>query len=92
MNGKWNRNTVLANYTIVNLAFKDWESAHNSCRQYEVKMSRIRNGHTRLTHGYLMTRNNQQPTFSNQILTIKHCLVECLQWRETRKNTISRVI
>ena len=61
MNGKWNRNTVLANYTIVNLAFKEWESAHNSCRQYAVKFSRLNNGHFRMTHGHLMSINDQQP-------------------------------
>ena len=33
---------------------EEWESAHNSSRQYEVKLSRLRIGHTRLTHGHLM--------------------------------------
>ena len=28
---------------------EEWETAHNSNRQYEVKLSRIRIGHTRLT-------------------------------------------
>ena len=53
------------------------ESAHNNCRQYEVKLNRIRIGQTRLTHGHLMSRNNQQPTCGNvacgnQRLIIKH--------------------
>ena len=35
--------------------------------------------HTRMTHGHLMSRNDQQPIFRNvtcrnQRLTIKHCL------------------
>ena len=42
-----------------------------------------------LTHGHLMTRNCQQPTCEsaicgNQSLTIKHCLQECPQWRDSR--------
>ena len=41
---------------------KEWESPHNSCRQYEVKLSRIPIGHIRLTHGHLMSRNEQPPT------------------------------
>ena len=48
--------------------------AHNNCRQYENKLSRIRTGHTRLTFGHLMLRNNQQPTCGKQSLTIKNCL------------------
>ena len=68
----------------------EWESAHNSSRQYDVKLSRLRIGHTRLTHGYLMTRNNQQPkcgnaACGNQTLTIKHCLQECPKWGDERR-------
>ena len=64
---------------------EEWESAHNSCRQYEVKLSRIPIGHTRLTHGHLMLRNNLQPTCGNQSLRIKHCLQDCLQWTDSKK-------
>ena len=51
---------------------EEWESAHNRCRQYEVKLV----GHTRLTHGHLMSKNNHQPICSNttcgkQTLTMK---------------------
>ena len=47
------------------------------CRQYEIKLSRLRIGHTRLTHGYLIIRNDQQATClnvacKNQTLTIKY--------------------
>ena len=47
-------------------------------------------GHTRLTHGYLMTRNDQQPTCTNvssrnQTLIIKYYLMECLQWSDPIK-------
>ena len=41
------------------------KSAYNCCRQYEVKLSRIRIGHTRLTHRYLMSRNEPPPTCRN---------------------------
>ena len=54
------------------------------------KLSRIWNGHTRLTHGHLMTRNEQPPTcrnaaYGDQRLTIKHCLQDCPQWKDSRK-------
>ena len=71
---------------------EEWESAHNRNRQYEVKLSRIRIGHTRLTHGHLMTRNSQQPTCGsaacgNQSLTIKHCP----NGGTVEQNTVSKV-
>ena len=31
-----------------------------SCRHYKIELNRIRIGHTRLTYGHLMSRNNQQ--------------------------------
>ena len=69
---------------------KERESVHNSCRQYEVKLSRIRIRHTRLIHGHYMSKNNQQSTFGNaawgnQRLTIKHCLKDYPQWKDSRK-------
>ena len=36
---------------------EEWKSAHNNCRQKEVKLSRLNIGYTRLTHGLLMSRN-----------------------------------
>ena len=68
-----------------------WESAHNRCRQYEVRLSRFCIGHIRLNHWYLMSRNDQQPTctnatYRNQRLIIKYCFQKCPQWRDNRKN------
>ena len=66
------------------------KSAYNCCRQYEVKLRMIRIGYSRLTHWHLMSRNEQLPTCRNaacrnQILTIKHCLQDCPQWRDSSK-------
>ena len=36
--------------TLQVVVLKEWESAHNSCRYYEVKLSRICIGLTRLAH------------------------------------------
>ena len=43
----------------------EWESAYNSCRQYEAKLRRI--GHTRQIHGYLMSKNEPPPTCRNAV-------------------------
>ena len=57
---EWENSTSKLHY--IKPRIEEWESAHNSNRKYEVKLSRIHIGHTRLTHGHLMTRNSQKPT------------------------------
>ena len=42
---KWKNNTSKLHYIKPHI--KEWESAHNNCLQYEVKLSMIRIGHTR---------------------------------------------
>ena len=69
--GKVIGKTILARYTTLNHASKWGESSHISCKHYEVKLSMICIGHTRLTHWHLMSKNNQQPTCRNQRITIK---------------------
>ena len=39
---------------------EEWKSAYNSCRQYEVKLSKIWIGNSQLTHGHLMSEMNHQ--------------------------------
>ena len=64
---EWENSTSKLHY--IKPCIEDWESAHNSCRQYKFKPSRIHIALTRLTHGHLMSRNNQQPTFGNAAYT-----------------------
>ena len=52
---EWENSTSKLHYIKPHI--KEWESAYNSCRQYEVKLSRIRIGHSRLTHGHVLSRN-----------------------------------
>ena len=61
---EWENNTRKLHYIKPHI--EEWESAHNSCRQYEVKLNRLHIGHTtRLTNGHLMLRNDQQQTCRN---------------------------
>lgn len=55
-----------------------WKSSLRDKRREEVILTRLRIGHTRLTHGYLMTRD--PPTdcqTCGSALTVKHVLTEC---------------
>ena len=91
---EWENNNNKLHYIKPHI--KEWKSAHNSCRQYEVKLSRICIGHTRLTHGLLMSRNKQQlacgnTASGNQRLTTKHCLKDCSNGGTAERNTIFKV-
>jgi ribonuclease HI len=62
-----------------------WQSIQKS-RKEEIIINRIRIGHTRLIHGYLMD-NGEPPNCPScgVALTVKHVLTECLQFRELRE-------
>ena len=51
---------LMLNYVVLNIhepCIEEWESAHNSYRQHEVKLS-PQIGYTRLTRGLLMSKND----------------------------------
>ena len=55
-----------------------WSSCSQRCRRLEVSLSRLRIGHTRLTHGHLMAREAPPVCDRCQVrLSISHILVEC---------------
>ena len=54
-------------------------------RREEVVLSRLRIGHTYITHGYLLRRDD--PPFChacNQPFTVRHFLIECSDFKQTR--------
>ena len=55
-------------------------------RSHEVTLCRLRNGHTRLTHGYLMS--NQPPPecdVCHTRVTVKHIFIDCSKYAHTRQ-------
>ena len=66
----------------------------NTGRKDQVVLNRIRIGHTRLTHGFLMEQKNApQPRChfcgTNEILTIQHVLIKCPSFSAIRSNYFS---
>ena len=61
-----------------------WQSSCHRSRHQEVALSRLRIGHTRLTHGYLMAR--EAPQFCSRCrvrLSAPHVLVDCPRYHTT---------
>ena len=56
-----------------------WTLPSDCSRQYQVKLSRLRLGHTKLTHGHLMERSH--PSICNfcrtEHVTVQHLLMDC---------------
>ena len=54
-------------------------------RKEDVVLTRLRIGHTRLTHSYLLQREEQPVCIGcNEPLTVKHILVDCVDFLQTR--------
>ena len=63
-----------------------WPSSEDSNRRFSVWITRLRLGHTRLTHRYLMER--EDPPTCDECwlpLTVHHIMVECDLLRPQRK-------
>ena len=61
-------------------------SAIRNLRREEVVITRLRIGHTRITHSYLL--NHEEQPFCivcNQPFTVKHILIDCIDFLQTRK-------
>ena len=54
-------------------------------RKEDVVLTRLRIGHTRLTHSYLLQREEQPVCIGcNEPLTVKHIVVDCVDFLQTR--------
>ena len=63
-----------------------WSTSLNKSKRYEVVLTKLRIGHSLLTHGYLM--EERHPPYCQDCLvplTIKHILAECPSLQERRR-------
>ena len=57
-----------------------------SLRREEVVLTRLHIGHTRLTHSYLLKREDQPFCIScNEPFTVKHFLIDCIEFSHVRR-------
>ena len=65
---------------------KKKKNIYRSLRRKEVVLTRLRIGHTRLTHSYLLKRKDQPFCIScNQPFTVKHFLIDCIEFSHVRR-------
>ena len=60
-------------------------SVVRNLRREEVVFTRLRIGHTRITHSYLLNREEQPFCIAcNQFITVKHILIDCVDFSQIR--------
>ena len=60
----------------------EWYPSYRSVRQEEVIITRLRIGHSRLTHSWLLAREDAPECIQcNELLTIKHILLDCIDFQ-----------
>ena len=69
-----------------------WPSSNQRYRFWETKLARLRLGHTRLTHGYLMEGRRIPPYCDGCVvpLTVYHILIECPDFVQARVSCFGR--
>ena len=64
----------------------EWYPSYRSVRQEEVIITRLRIGHSRLTHSWLLAREDAPECIQcNELLTIKHILLDCIDFQPIRE-------
>ena len=85
---KWyNISPELNKLRAIKSTIKPWSTSSNTkSRKAEVVLCRLRIGHTRLTHGYLMEgrRDNECPHCGDEPNSIKHIFCECPLYNRER--------
>jgi len=73
------------NYTLLDLLVGDYKQKTCLSRRDTVSLNRLRTGHTRLTHSYLLSGDDLPECGTCQCaLTVKHILVECVDLKDVR--------
>ena len=80
----WDRATFNKLHEIKPVLGKN--TIYRSLRREEVVLTRLRIGHTRLTHSYLLKREDQPFCIScNEPFTVKHILIDCIEFSHMRR-------
>ena len=89
----WERTWRASNQKLLAIKtdVKPFLNLPNLTRKEEVIISRLRVGHTRLTHGYLMDSENPQrpppicPFCTDHTMTVRHLLTDCASLTDKRR-------
>ena len=82
----WDNYNLPTNLKEIKQTVGHWTSSVRAIRREEVVLCRLRLGHTRLTHSYLLDHvDRPECRRCNVYLTVRHILVDCLKYNEKRR-------
>ena len=77
-NNSWRNCTSRTNLKEIKLQAEAWFSSIRKIRREEIVLCRLRLGHTRKTHSYLLEREPRpECRYCNVYLTVRHLLLDC---------------
>ena len=85
---QWDREEDTNKLKSIKKEVKEWKTSHNKERKIEVTLTRLRIGHTNLTHSHLMTNPPGDAPECDRCrapLTVKHVLDTCPALQQTRR-------
>ena len=86
---KWQQqwsNNILNKLFQIQPTLGEWRPASRKSRREQVVISRLRIGHTRLTHSFILKQEPQPQCLTCQtICSVKHILIECRTFAVNRK-------
>ena len=79
--------TSTMNSSKFSLTLGEWRPASRKSRREQVAISRLRIGHTTLTHSFILKQEPQQQCLTCQTTCmVKHILIECRTFAVIRKH------
>ena len=82
----WNSSPKNLKYKKIRPTVESWSSLYQNNRKNEVVLSRLRVGHTRLTHGHILVKGNAPVCdHCQQQVTVEHILVHCQKYTAVRR-------
>ena len=76
-------------YFAIRDSISQWSSSNNSNRHVEVILTRLRIGHTRLTHKFLLEGSSApECAHCDEVQTVEHILVHCSRYCEVRRRRL----
>ena len=85
---RWSDPTLANNkkYKSIRNSVKPWPSSFQKDRRSEVVLSRLRIGHTRLTHQYILEGSGAPVcAHCDELLSVEHLLVHCSKFNNQRQ-------
>ena len=85
---RWSSPSLVNNKKYINIRsqIEPWSSSFHSSRRIEIILTRLRIGHTYMTHNFKLARSSEPIcAHCNSVLSVEHILVHCTKFLNQRQ-------